>query len=135
MSVDRRPPPIPARILCVDDNRAYADSLALLFNMVGFEARACYCGAAALDLNEAFRPSICFIDLNMPGMDGDELVTRIYSEPGWRPFLLVAVTAMSNEASRARNAAAGFQMYLVKPVDPEKLLEVAGSLFRHSSNS
>ncbi len=79
-------------------------------------------------MNEAFRPGICFIDFNMPKMDGDELARRIRSTPGWQPFLLVAVTAMSNDASRARIAAAGFQMYLVKPVEPEKLLAVAGSL-------
>ena len=130
-------PPLatPVRILCVDDNRDYADSLALMFNLVGLEARACYGGAAALGLNATFQPGICFIDLNMPSMDGDVLVTRIHSTPGWQPFLLVAVTAMSNEASRARITAAGFQMYLVKPVEPEKLLAVVESMFGDSSPS
>ena len=49
----------------------------------------------------------------MPGMDGDEVAVRLRGKTGWRPLLLIAVTAMSNEASCARIAAAGFDMHLV----------------------
>src|SRR5690242_15936654 len=63
----------PFRVLCVDDNRDCADSAALLLRTMGFEARACYDGQSALLANDAFRPALCFLDLNMPGMAGDEL--------------------------------------------------------------
>ena len=120
----------PFRVLCVDDNRDCADSAALLLKTMGFEARACYDGRTALLLNDSFRPAICFLDLNMPGMDGDEVAVRLRGNTGWRPLLLIAVTAMSNEASCARIAEAGFDMHLVKPVDPGKLMEVVDLLFR-----
>jgi two-component system, OmpR family, response regulator len=119
----------PLRVLCVDDNRDCADSAAILLNLMGFEAKACYDGPSALEINDTFRPAICFLDLNMPGMDGDELAGRLRSRE-WRPLLLIAVTAMSNEISCARIVAADFDMHLVKPVGGDKLLEVVNLLFR-----
>jgi CheY-like chemotaxis protein len=119
----------PFRVLCVDDNRDAADSAALLLRTVGFETRACYDGTTALELNRTFRPAVCFIDLQMPGMDGDELVQRLRSSGDWRPLLLVAMTAMSDARSRARITAAGFDLHLVKPVDPQQLLDVVNRLF------
>jgi two-component system OmpR family response regulator len=118
------------RVLCVDDNRDCADSAALLLRMVGFDVRACYDGVSALALNESFRPGTCLIDLHMRGMDGDELALRLRAGPGWQPMLLVAITAMSDEDSRARTKAAGFDFHLVKPVDPQKLLHIVYSLFK-----
>jgi CheY-like chemotaxis protein len=120
----------PFRVLCVDDNRDCADSAALLLGTMGFEARACYDGRSALLINDSFRPALCFLDLNMPGMAGDELARKLREAPDWRPLVLVAVTAMSNEASRARIQAGGFDMHLVKPVDPGKLVEAVDLLFR-----
>jgi CheY-like chemotaxis protein len=114
----------------VDDHRDCANSFALLLRAMGFEARACYNGPSALLLNDSFRPGLCFLDLNMPGIAGDELARRLREAPEWRPLLLVAVAAMNNEASRARIEAAGFDMHLVKPVDPGKLVEVVELLFR-----
>jgi two-component system, OmpR family, response regulator len=120
----------PFRVLCVDDNRDCADSAVLLLNTMGFEARACYDGFAALQLNGSFRPAICFVDLNMPGMDGDEVAAKLREGIGWRPLLLIAMTAMSDQTSRDRTKAAGFDMHLVKPVDPQQLVGVVDKLFR-----
>lgn len=125
----------PFRVLCVDDNRDCADSAALLLRTVGFEARACYDGRSALLVNDSFRPALCFLDLNMPGMAGDELARKLKEAPAWQPLLLVAVTARSDAASRARIEAAGFAMHLVKPVDPGKLVEVVDLLFRAAAEA
>jgi CheY-like chemotaxis protein len=120
----------PIRVLVVDDNRDCADSTVMLLRIVGLEAVACYDGDAALAASQQFRPSLCFIDLNMPGMGGDDLARRIRSSPGWQPLLFVAVTAMDDEESRQRTSAAGFGLHLVKPVDPKKLVEVVNTLYR-----
>ena len=110
------------RVLCVDDNRDIADSTALLLRTYGFEARACYDGRSALRVASEVRPNLCLIDLNMPGMAGDELAVQLRGQPGLRPLFLVAVTAMNEEAYRKRTTAAGFDLHLVKPVDPEQLV-------------
>jgi CheY-like chemotaxis protein len=127
---DKAEPWPPYRVLCVDDNRDCADSAALLLRVMGFESRACYDGESALALNDSFRPAICFLDLNMPGMEGDEVARRLLSADGWRPLLLVAMTAMQDEQSCARISAAGFHLHLVKPVEPGKLLKVVDALFQ-----
>jgi CheY-like chemotaxis protein len=118
------------RVLVVDDNRDCADSTALLLGTVGFEARACYDGARALREAEAFRPAVCFLDLNMPGMDGDELAVRLRRWAGRRHLVLVALTAMSGPEYGERIRAAGFDLHLVKPVDPFNLVQVVDALFR-----
>ena len=120
----------PLRVLCVDDNRDCADSAALLMNVMGFDTRACYDGLSALVICECFHPAMCFLDLNMRGMDGDEVATKLRSCGVWRPLLLIAVSAMSNESSCARIKAAEFDMHLVKPVAADKLLEVVNRLFQ-----
>ena len=120
----------PLRVLCVDDNRDAADSTADLLRTVGFEARACYDGRSALAEAAALLPGLCLIDLHMPGMDGVELAARLCAEPGAVVPVLVALTAMGDEASCERTRAAGFRMHLVKPVDPHKLVAVVDALWR-----
>jgi two-component system, OmpR family, response regulator len=116
------------RILCVDDNPDVADSTADLLGIFGYETRACYDGPSALATAETFAPHICLIDLNMPGMDGDVLAVRL--RQSGRPLLLVVVTAMNNEESCLRIAAAGFDLHLIKPVDPSRLQAAIGLLWR-----
>lgn len=120
----------PFRVLCVDDNRDVADSTALLLKTVGFETWACYDGPSALRVAEEVRPSICFLDLHMPGMDGDVVAVRLREWAAGRPLLLAALTAMSGSEYRERIAAAGFDLHLVKPVDPFNLVQVVDTLFR-----
>jgi two-component system, OmpR family, response regulator len=118
------------RVLCVDDNRDCADSTANLLGIVGFEARACYDGATALAEVKRDHFDVCFLDLNMPGMDGDQLAKRLMELPAAQRPILVAMTAMSNEETSSRIAAAGFDLHLVKPVDPYKLVQVVDTMFR-----
>lgn len=118
----------PLRILCVDDNHDVADSAVDLLRIVGFDAHASYDGPSALAEAAAFLPSVCLIDLNMPGMNGDELATKLRYQLN-DPVVLVAITAMSDEQSQQRIRDAGFDLHLVKPVDPTNLIAVVDRLF------
>ncbi len=120
---------IPPRILYVDDNPDVADSTVSLLQVVGFEAMACYDGWTALLLAARFLPGICLIDLHMPGMDGDELAIRLREGVDRTQLKLVAVTAMHDEESCERIRDAGFDLHLVKPVDPHHLPSVIASLW------
>ena len=119
------PSEVPVRILCVDDNRDVADTEVELLIAVGCEARACYDGPSALLHAEAFEPDICFVDLHMPGMDGDELAVLLRERATGRPIVLVAITAMNDETSRQRIKRA-FDRHLVKPAATQDLLAVIG---------
>ena len=115
------------RVLYVDDNPDVTDSAVDLLGIVGFEARGCYDGQSALAAASDFHPGICLIDLNMPGMDGDEVARRLRERGDAQ--VLVAVTAMSDDRSRERMSAAGFDTHLVKPVEPGELLSVIDTLW------
>ncbi|WP_020468547.1 response regulator [Zavarzinella formosa] len=120
-AADRRP----CRILCVDDNQDIADTSVSLFKAYGFDARPCYDGHSAVRLAKDFQPDLCFLDLNMPGMEGDELAVHLREQAGTRPMTLIALTAMSSLGYVLRTEAAGFSQYLVKPADPEELVNIA----------
>ncbi|HYH63060.1 MAG TPA: response regulator [Urbifossiella sp.] len=111
------------RVMCVDDNRDLADSEVMLLRAHGFDARACYDGPDAIALAAAFRPTVCLIDLNMPGMDGDEVAARLRDSWAGEPPVLIAVTAMNNEDALRRIEAA-FDRHLIKPVDPLELVRL-----------
>jgi two-component system OmpR family response regulator len=118
------------RVLCVDDNRDVADSSVILLQTVGFEAKSCYDGASALAEARIYLPNVLFIDLNMPGMDGDELVARLQGLSLLEPTLFVALTAQNSEEAKMRIEAAGFHHHMVKPVDPCKLIGVVDAFYR-----
>ena len=120
------PFPLPRRlkVLVVDDNKDAASTTAELLRVCGAEAQACFRGVAALAALEWFAPDACVLDLTMPGMDGFELAARIRAaNPG---TLLVALTALADAGTRAREAEAGFDAHFTKPVDPAQLLHALG---------
>jgi two-component system OmpR family response regulator len=116
------------RVLCVDDNQDSTDSAVEYLRLMGFDAVACYDGAGALAAAGEFVPDVCLLDLNMPGMNGDELAGRLRDQAAGRAILFIAVTAQSDDDSRRRTADAGFKLHLVKPVDPHHILRIMEAL-------
>jgi two-component system OmpR family response regulator len=112
-----------ARILCADDNRDLADTNATLLRMAGYEVRVCYDGADALTAAEEFRPDVCLLDLNMPGLPGEHLAVWIRARANGRRPVLVALTGYGREQDIRRTELAGFDVHLVKPVEPDRLLD------------
>ena len=114
----------PLRVLCVDDNLDAADSLGTLLRLVGFQAVVCHDGATALSVAGSFRPEACLLDLTMPGMDGYELARLLRASEGGKEMFLTAVTAHGDLGTVERTRAAGFDLHLVKPVAPQRLIDV-----------
>ena len=123
------------RVLCVDDNHDAADTLGVLLDVFGYQAKVCYDGASALEAAEEFRPDAAIVDLSMPGMSGDEVGRRLRATDWGRTLPLVALTALNGEEARARSAAAGFDLHLVKPVNPERLANILADIVILRSDS
>jgi len=119
MDIVRRP-----RILYVDDNCDLADSAVELLRLLSFETVASYDGPQALEVAPHFVPDICLLDLDMPGMDGDELARRLRQQAGDRAILFAAVTARGDAESIRRMAQAGVGLLFVKPVDTYDMMRV-----------
>jgi PAS domain S-box-containing protein len=118
----------PHRVLIVDDNVDSVESLAILLEMAGHDARTAHDGPTALETARAFRPRVVLLDIGLPRMDGYEVARRIRQEPGLAGTTLIALTGYGQEEDRRRSREAGFDRHLVKPVDPEELREVLRQL-------
>jgi CheY-like chemotaxis protein len=114
----------PRRVLVVDDSPDAADTLAMMLQLVGQDARAAYDGPSALCLARDFRPALVFLDIGMPGMNGFDVAHRLPEEPGLGGTVLVAVTGWGQDEDRRRSAEAGFDHHLVKPVEPDDVQKV-----------
>lgn len=109
------------RILVVDDNVDAAESLTALLRVYGHDAQMVHDGPAALELAPSFQPSVVFLDIGMPGMDGYEVARRLRRMPGTEHALLIAVTGFGREEDRRRSQEAGFDRHVTKPLDPRIL--------------
>ena len=106
------------RILVVDDSVDAAESLMSLLRVWGHDVQMVHDGPAALEVAAAFVPSIVFLDIGMPGMDGYEVARRLRRVPALERVLLVALTGFGSEQDRRRAHEAGFDRHVTKPVDP-----------------
>ncbi len=116
MTEERGPP-----ILVVDDVADAADSMARLLRLWGHEAEVCYDGPSALDAALLYRPHVVFLDVGMPSMHGYEVARRLRERPDLVGALIIGITGYADLAHRRRALEAGFDCYLVKPVDLDDL--------------
>jgi PAS domain S-box-containing protein len=123
-----RPPLIRRRILVVDDNVDAAEALSRILQLQDQEVCVAHDGHAALQMADATRPEIVFLDLDLPRMNGLEVARRLRAVRPGRPLLLVATTGFGQEEDRRRTAEAGFDHHLVKPIDPQALQSLLASL-------
>ncbi len=116
------------RILIVDDNRDVADSLLMLLQFLEADAYVVYDGPSALEALRIYQPSVVFLDIGMPGMDGHEVARRVRQMPEFQNVVLIALTGWGQEEDRRRSKASGFDHHLVKPVSADALQALLASL-------
>ena len=107
------------RILVVDDNVDAAETMVMLLDLSGHDARAAFGGQEALDLALSFRPDVVFLDIGLPGMNGYEVARRLLAYPATATTKLIALTGWGTEDDIRKSKIAGFHAHLTKPVDPE----------------
>jgi two-component system, sensor histidine kinase len=118
-SAERRiPVAVPQRILIVDDNADLAESMAMLLRLEGHEVRIALDGSSALDLAEEFRPNAALLDIGLPGLNGYQVARELRSRQNSRRLLLIAATGYGQPDDRVRAQEAGFDVHMVKPLDP-----------------
>jgi CheY-like chemotaxis protein len=110
-----------SHVLVVDDNVDAADTLAMFLRVKGHEVRTANDGPSALELVGIYQPEVVLLDIGLPGMDGCEVARRLRDQTNYKPLLLVALTGYGRDEDCRRGVEAGFDHYLVKPVDPEEL--------------
>ena len=106
------------RVLVVDDNTEFRETLGRLLKRWGHETQGCGTGAQALDRALSFRPDIVLIDLNLPDVDGFSVAECLCAHPELTGLHLVAMSGFGEEHDRVHAAQSGFHDFVLKPVDP-----------------
>jgi CheY-like chemotaxis protein len=126
-----RPPEAAAqacRVLVVDDHHDGRRMLSVMLNLFGYQALEAHDGADGLRIAAAELPDVAIIDIGLPGIDGYEVARRLRADPQTRKIGLIALTGHGQEEDRRRALEAGFDVHLVKPVNPDLLNEEVEAL-------
>jgi PAS domain S-box-containing protein len=115
------------RILVVDDNRDSARTMAKILELDGHEVVCVYDGLAVIEQVAADQPEVILLDIGLPGIDGYQVAQQLRQRYPKQEHMLIAVTGYGGELNNARAQLAGFDHYLVKPVNLSALKEMLAS--------
>ncbi|MEO8903220.1 MAG: response regulator [Polyangiaceae bacterium] len=116
------------RVLIVDDNHDSAELLALVLEREGHETRVAYDPQQAIPLALEFRPTLAFLDIGLPGMDGHELLAVLRAAPELEECKFVAVTGYDDVTCAPGTG--GFDGHLLKPIDLTAVADLVLELAR-----
>lgn len=118
-------------ILIVED---YADALemwALYLRALGYRVSTAADGAAAIAQALRLLPDLIVLDLELPSISGFDVARRLRANPDTQFIPLIAATGYSHMKQLDRARAAGFDQVVIKPCDPNMLVEEIERLLRH----
>jgi CheY-like chemotaxis protein len=110
------------RVMVADDEQVIANTLAIILNQAGFEAKAVYSGESAIETIGSFQPDMLISDVIMTGMTGIEAAIEIRKQlPKCKILLFSGQAATADLLEKARAQGHEFEI-LAKPVHPTDLL-------------
>lgn len=120
--------PCNTRILVVEDDHSISRLLQIELEHRGFEIRAEVNGLAALAALDAFRPDAVILDILLPGMDGEHVLSKMRAG-GWN-IPVIMLTARDGAQDKIRNLNGGADDYLTKPFNIDELVARLGAVMR-----
>jgi len=112
----------------VDDSATMLMSMEMLLKRAGYTVTKSESAEAAMSALESISPKLIITDLNMPGMNGIELIQTLKKQSKFRFTPMLMLTTESQQSRREEAKSAGATGWLVKPVEPEQLLGVVKQL-------
>jgi CheY-like chemotaxis protein len=110
------------KVLVVDDERVIADTLAMILNQSGFDARAVYSGEKAVEMASSFAPDMLITDVIMADLNGIDAAIMVRALlPKIKILLFSGQAATADLLEQARAKGYEFEI-LAKPVHPQDLL-------------
>jgi CheY-like chemotaxis protein len=110
-------------ILIVDDYPDAVDIWAIYLTSLGYRVSTAADGAGALQQAIRLRPDLIVLDLKLPGISGFEAARRLRGNPETRQIPLIAATGFSHPRQLTMARDAGFDLVVVKPLNPDALVE------------
>ncbi len=110
--------------LIIDDNRTTANALCQMLGVLGFKARMAYGSSAAMAiLGSGFIPKFICLDINMPGVDGIEILGYLRREPNLIPVPVFVITSDDQPETRKKVMKLGANTMIIKPATIDALEE------------
>ncbi len=109
--------------IIIDDNRSTADALHQMLMVLDITARVAYGASPAMSLLSGFTPGLILLDINMPGVDGLEILAYLRREPRLIPVPVIVITSDDQPETRARVMKGGATAMIIKPATLEALEE------------
>lgn len=107
--------------LIIDDNRYTAEALSQMLKLWGIAGRVALGPGAAMSILTAETPRLICLDLNMPGIDGFEVLGYLRREPRLATVPVIVITSDDQPETRLRALQSGAQEVLIKPPMPDAL--------------
>jgi two-component system, chemotaxis family, chemotaxis protein CheY len=117
-------PPMSKRILTIDDSKTMRDMLLLTLTDAGFEVLQGVDGQDGLNVLGDQRVDVIITDINMPKMDGYEVIRQLRQNPRHKTTPILVLTTESDADKRTIARSAGATGWMVKPFDPEGLIAI-----------
>jgi CheY-like chemotaxis protein len=119
------------KILIVDDNQSMRRSLARLLETEAYQVAEAADGEEGLVEYARFLPDLVVMDINMPRMNGLELLNVLKTDPALRTIPVVVLTTSSAEEDILRSYQSHASSYVVKPIDFEQFFSAIQALGRY----
>jgi CheY-like chemotaxis protein len=111
-------------VLVIDDHQDTGDSMKMLLELSGHAVTVARTGADGVGAARTFGPDVVLCDLGLPGMTGYDVCVALRADPATAGAYVVALSGRGSPADREQCAAAGFDLHLLKPVEPAELERV-----------
>jgi len=116
------------KIVAVDDSQTMRDMVSFTLKKAGYDVEEAVDGQQALNALKGKAVDLVITDINMPNMDGISLVKALRADPTHKSTPILILTTESDTARKDEGRAAGATGWIVKPFNPEKLLQVVGKV-------
>jgi two-component system chemotaxis response regulator CheY len=112
-------------VVIVDDSEMIRNFHSYIIKGLGLHIITAANGADALEkiYSTEYKLAVCITDINMPNMDGYTLIERLREDPNFEDIPIIIISTEDEFRDKERGFAAGANVYIVKPTDPDVLLE------------
>ncbi len=124
------------KVLVVEDDEDSRELLCNIVELAGARAASAQSTSEALETHGTFQPDVLVTDIGLPREDGYALIDKLRAlekAQGAKSIPAIALTGYGQEEHRDRIRGAGFQLHLVKPVDPEQLIQAIAESSRSAA--
>jgi len=122
------------KILIADDEVHIRRSLEFVLKKEGYETVLAECGEEAVAKAREEKPDVCFLDLQMPPMNGDEACATLRQDPEMAGTYIIILTARGQETDKQKIFDSGVDEYMTKPFSPSKVIQRVREIFEQKGD-